>query len=246
MTRRISGGGNSQTTRDIATLIQQLESGSNSAETQLLALLADADADAFVDSGVDVDVDDELERCDSSSKLATQTAVLNGLALSAATGSPYSLEVLLAAIVEYDLAGPAIGRVTQNPEQTKDIGQDVLVNVARSIHRYRAESKFTTWLYVVARNIAVNHARKLRSTLDLAPDDMFHDNARRRMSSLVAERDVVKEAIATLPPEFRTTVVLRDLEGLSYAEIAERQGLQINTVRSRLSRGRALLAERLR
>ncbi len=242
MTRRINGGGGSQATGDIATLIQQLESGSNSAETQLFVLLADTDADALVDDGTDEDSPDS----DSSSTLETQSAVLNGLALSAAAGSPYSLEVLLAAIVEYDLAGPAIGRVIQNPEQTKDIGQDVLVNVARSIHRYRAESKFTTWLYVVARNIAVNHARKLRSTADLSPDDMFHDNARRRMSSLVAERDVVKEAIATLPPEFRTTVVLRDLEGLSYAEIAERQGLQINTVRSRLSRGRALLAERLR
>ena len=76
----------------------------------------------------------------------------------------------------------------------------------------------------------------------------FHprlDVNQRRISSLVAERDLVREAVYSLPPVFRDTVLLRDVERLSYSEIAERQGLAINTVRSRLSRGRALLAARL-
>lgn len=249
-----TGGGSSKSAaRDLTALITQLESGSNSAEAQLLGWLAETEFDnspagEFIDSAdypqrSEPDTDEEAE---DTKPGRIRSMVLDGLARSAAAGSPYSLEVLLAAIVEFDLAGPAVGRVTQNAEHAMDIQQEILVNVARSIHRYRSESRFTTWLYVVARNIAVNHARKIRPTSNLGPDESFHDGARRRMSSLVAERDTVKDAIATLPDEFRTTVVLRDLEGLSYAEIAERQGLQINTVRSRLSRGRALLAERLR
>ena len=119
--------------------------------------------------------------------------------------------------------------------------QEVLIAVARSIHRFRAEAKFTTWLYSLARNTAVSELRRLKQTSTME-DDQVDDWTQRRVSSLVAERDMVREAVYSLPPVFRDTVLLRDVERLSYSEIAERQGLAINTVRSRLSRGRALLA----
>ncbi len=203
-------------------LIAQLEAGSGVAENRLAALVASSFAASDGDS-----------------------KVLDSIAVSAADGSPYSLELLLGLIVEHDLAGPSIGRVVNTATTIEDVEQEVLVAVARSVHRYRGDAKFTTWLYALARNVAVSHLRKIRPTSELGADDLLDDGARRRMSSLVAERDVVREAIHSLPPKFRQTVLLRDIEGLSYAEIAEREGLEINTVRSRLSRGRAMLALKL-
>ena len=95
----------------------------------------------------------------------------------------------------------------------------------------------------MARNTAVTELRRLKAAS--AIDDELGDWTQRRVSSLVAERDMVREAVYSLPPIFRDTVLLRDVERLSYSEIAERQNLAINTVRSRLSRGRALLAAKL-
>lgn len=197
-------------------LVLSLESGSCTAETRLTSAFQAADNDQ-------------------------QDGILNTLAISAANGSPYSLELLLGFVTDYQLAAPAIGRHVQSKALIEEVEQEVLIAVARSIHRYRGEAKFTTWLYSLARNTAVTELRRFKhtSTID---DDQVDDWTQRRVSSLVAERDMVREAVFSLPPIFRETVLLRDVERLSYSEIAERQGLAINTVRSRLSRGRALLA----
>lgn len=209
----------------VADLIHQLEAGSGVAATRLRALARQAGRD------------DRAERA----------SVLDRVAASAAAGSPWSLELLVALVVELDLAGAALTRVAGNQPApvVDDIRQEVLVAVARSIHRYRGDARFTTWLYTVASNVAVSHLRRIRPTVELGPEAVLSDGARRRMSSVVSERDLVWEAIRSLPPQYRTTVQLRDIEGLSYAEIAERQGVEINTVRSRLARGRALMARRM-
>lgn len=205
-------------------LIAQLEAGSGVAASRLGILAQEAD------------------RLDRRHQRA---AVLDRIAASAAGGSPYALELLVALVVSLDLAGPAISRVIGDTSHGDDVRQEVLVALTRSIHRYRGDARFTTWLYAVASNTAVSHLRRLRPTVELAAADVLGDGAERRMSSVVAERDLVREAIASLPVPFRTTVHLRDIEGLSYAEIADRQGVEINTVRSRLARGRALMARRM-
>ena len=201
-----------------AELIRQLESGSAPAEARLTQAFHSAEDEARDD-------------------------ILNQLALSAAAGSPYSLELLLAFMTDFRLAAPAISRHVQGPALVEEVEQEVLIAVARSVHRYRGDAKFTTWLYSLARNTAVTELRRLKAAS--AIDDELGDWTQRRVSSLVAERDMVREAVYSLPPIFRDTVLLRDVERLSYSEIAERQNLAINTVRSRLSRGRALLAAKL-
>jgi RNA polymerase sigma-70 factor (ECF subfamily) len=195
--------------------VKQLESGSAKAESRLIATYVNGDDDA-------------------------PDQVLNLLALSAADGSPYALELLLGLMTDYRLAAPAIARHVRNSSVAEEVEQEVLIAVARSIHRYRGEAKFTTWLWSLARNTAVSELRRQRSADNV--DDQLDDWTQRRVSSLVAERDLVRAAVFSLPPVFRETVLLRDVERLSYSEIAERQGLAINTVRSRLNRGRALLA----
>lgn len=200
----------------LAELVVQLEAGSATAETRLHTLFSRA----------------EGEQAD---------AILDALAASAAIGSPYSLELLLGFIAEKRLTAAVISRHINSTSLAEEVEQEVLIAVARSIHRYRGEAKFTTWLYALARNTAVTEIRKQRATAPIDDNDINHWD-QRRVSSLVAERNLLREAIYSLPPVFRETVLLRDVERLSYSEIAERQGLAINTVRSRLSRGRALLA----
>lgn len=199
-------------------MVAQLAKGCAKAEARLLAMYANADG-------------------------PTADRILNLLAMAAADDSPYALELLLALITDYRLAAPAIARHVRDSVLAEEVEQEVLIAIARSVHRYRGDAKFTTWLWSLARNTAVSELRRQRSSTVI--DDEAGDWSQRRVSSLVAERDMVREAVYSLPPVFRETVLLRDVERLSYSEIAERQGLAINTVRSRLSRGRALLAARL-
>lgn len=207
-------------------LVTQLEDGSSGARDRLGALVRSSYAAPPADTGV-----------------AAQ--VLDRVALSAAAGSDHSLDLLLALIVEFELVAPAVQRLVSNRPLIEDIEQDVLFAVSHSIHGFRGESKFTTWLYSLARNVTIGHLRTTRPDTTLTADDLLDDGSPRRMSSQIAQRHVVRQAIESLPPRFRQTVFLRDIEGLSYSEIAQREGLELNTVRSRLSRGRAMLASRL-
>lgn len=216
--RSRDGGADAESTT-LDDLIWQLEKGQSTAETRLQSHYSEGGDQA--------------------------AEVLDLLGASAAAGSPYSLEMLLGLVADGSLARPAIARHVQDRELVEEVEQEVLISVARSIHRYRSESRFTTWLFSLARNTAISEVRRQRPTTNIADDDVLGDFNARRMSSLVAERDMVREAIDSLPAVFRETVLLRDVERLSYSEIAERQGLAINTVRSRLSRGRALLAAKL-
>lgn len=201
-------------------LVAQLTTGSATAESRLASLYAAGTEDI-------------------------RTSILNELAVSAADGSPYSLELLLALVTEYRLATIAIERHVRSTTIAEEVEQEVLIAVARSIHRYRGDALFTTWLYALARNTAISEVRRQKSTAVIEEEKEYDTAEQRRLSSLVAERDLIREAVLSLPEVFRDTVLLRDVERLSYSEIAERQGLTINTVRSRISRGRSLLAARL-
>jgi RNA polymerase sigma-70 factor (ECF subfamily) len=194
----------------------------------------------------------------SDARLATMYAqcddevrshLLDEVALSAAGGSPYALGLLLSLITEHGLATPAIRRYfnragSLHDGRVDDVYQEVLIAVSRSIHRYRGDSKFTTWLYSLARNVAVNELRRTRSTVSI-DSELESEPEAGRFSSRAADRQIIEQAILDLPAIFRETVYLRDVQRLTYEEIAHRQGLAVNTVRSRLSRGRALLSAQL-
>ena len=169
---------------------------------------------------------------------------LDRIALAAADGSAYGLELLVELTLTNSLAGPALGRVLPSDSAAEDVTQEVLVAVSRSIHRFRGESRYTTWLYALARNVAISHLRRAKQTERLATDHNV-DESGRRLSSEVAERSAIHTAIDSLPEQYRRIVFLRDIGGLSYAEIATDVGLEVSTVRSRLARGRAILTTRL-
>lgn len=167
--------------------------------------------------------------------------LLDRYAQEAALGSRDALDSLLGLIDEQRLANATVRRFILNDELVEEATQDTLIAVAESIHKFRAESRFTTWLYAIARNVAIGHLRRMNpeASLDSADESA---GAGRRLSSVVAERTAIQNAVEQLPPHYRDTVMLRDVERRSYEEIAEALGIELNTVRSRLARGRAMLA----
>src|SRR5262249_39063392 len=143
-------------------------------------------------------------------------------------------------------------RIVADPQDALDATQEAMIAVVRGISRFDGRAAFTTWLYRIATNAAIDEVR--RSRRRPAPVDVDAP-----VPSLVAQRDVtvpgvedhvvarvdVDAAIRALPVEFRAAVVLRDLCDLDYTEIAEVLDVPPGTVRSRIARGRAVLAAAL-
>jgi RNA polymerase sigma-70 factor (ECF subfamily) len=173
------------------------------------------------------------------------------LAQAANAGDRGALEVLLAR--HLDRVHAICRRVTGHPEDALDATQEALIAVTRGLHRYDGRSLFTTWLYRVATNAALDELRRRKRRPE--PAEMSDDRpagsggvgggAAPVESAVVARLDV-DAALAGLSPEFRAAVVLRDLCDLDYSEIAEVLDVPIGTVRSRIARGRAAIADQLR
>ncbi len=141
-------------------------------------------------------------------------------------------------------------RLTGNPHDAEDLTQDVFVRVFRSLHSY-TPGTFEGWLHRITTNLFLDGARrKQKIRFDGFADDA-HDRLPGREQA--PERryddqhfdDDVSVALASLPPEFRVAVVLCDIEGYSYEEIAATLGIKLGTVRSRIHRGRTLLRKAL-
>ena len=175
---------------------------------------------------------DDLERA----------AHIDQLAAEAAGGDAAALDDLLTLIDAHRLARGAIRRLIVDDADADDVAQDVLIKVAAGIGGFRGESRFTTWLHAVARNCAIGHLRRTRDDVALRDEEM---SPAQRVSSLIATRGDLRAAIDRLPEHYRDVVVLRDVDGLAYAAIADRLTIEVGTVRSRLARGRALVARSL-
>ena len=165
------------------------------------------------------------------------------LAAAAAKGDRDALDALLRR--HAGLVNAVCRRVLANPEDALDATQEALLAIARKIHTFDGRSRFTTWCYRVATNAALDEARR-RGRRPLAVDEVPEPRGRSRdIDDLVAEQLDVDAALARLSPDHRAAVALRDLVGLDYAEIGEVLGLPPGTVRSRIARGRAALADEL-
>lgn len=140
-------------------------------------------------------------------------------------------------------------RLTGNREDAQDLVQEVLVRVQRGLRTYRPGS-LRAWLGRITTNAFLDDARRrTRRPVAALPDDpdAVLPAAPDAAEVADAERlpDHVQAALAAVPTEFRVSVVLADVVGLSYAEIAEQLGVPVGTVRSRIHRGRLALREAL-
>jgi RNA polymerase sigma factor (sigma-70 family) len=147
-------------------------------------------------------------------------------------------------------------RLTGNVADAEDLTQEVFVRVFRSLDTY-VPGTFEGWLHRITTNLFLDQARRrARIRFDHLPHDPGTEHAYtghgsgsdaasdRVLLDGLFEADV-EDALASLPPDFRAAVVLCDIEGLSYDEIARVLDLKLGTVRSRIHRGRALLREGL-
>ena len=137
-------------------------------------------------------------------------------------------------------------RLTGNRHDAEDLTQEVFVRVFRSLSTY-TPGTFEGWLHRITTNLFLDQARRKQRIRF----DALSDERAARLASTAAAPDAayddrtfdddVEAALAALPPDFRAAVVLCDIEGLSYEEIASILGAKLGTVRSRIHRGRAML-----
>jgi RNA polymerase sigma-70 factor (ECF subfamily) len=151
-------------------------------------------------------------------------------------------------------------RYLRDPADAEDVAQEAFIKAYRALPQFRGDSAFYTWLYRIAINTAKNalaarDRNPVSYELDMQNNDENSDGAVSRLRdpetpeglALTEEiRDTVNHAIETLPEDLRTAIVLRELEGLSYEEIAASMDCPVGTVRSRIFRAREAIDKRLR
>ena len=150
-----------------------------------------------------------------------------------------------------------IMRYVRDPELALDIAQEAFIKAYRALPRFRGDSAFYTWMYRIAVNTAKNHlAAQRRRPLDVEFD--LQDPEQYDLHSKLRETDTpegltlsnelketVERAIEALPEDLRTAIVLRELEGMSYEEIAQTMECPVGTVRSRIFRARDAIEKKV-
>jgi len=143
-----------------------------------------------------------------------------------------------------------VSRFVRDPDEVQDVVQEAFIKAYRALPGFRGDSAFFTWLYRIAINTAKNYLvsrarRPPGADVDIEDAEFFESAAALRdlagpESMLMTEqlRAVIERAMAALPEDLRTALVLREFEGLSYEEIAEAMGCPVGTVRSRIFRAR--------
>jgi RNA polymerase sigma-70 factor (ECF subfamily) len=150
-------------------------------------------------------------------------------------------------------------RFLNDYEEAVDLAQETFVRVYFAIDRYHTQFAFSTYIYRIATNLAISEIRRRKRRRILSLTGLFQTQDETAVEFQPADErilpdaelvedersEVIAKAIAALPEKYRVPVVLRDVEGLSYDEIAEIMELGLGTTKSRISRGRALLKEKL-
>jgi len=179
----------------------------------------------------------------------------------AVAGDPRAFEML---VVKYQRRiERLVGRMVRDPELVREIAQETFIRAYRALAQFRGESAFYTWLY----RIAVNTAKKVLVDMNRDPvvtesammsagdDDDETSRVERELTdgstpeAVLASKEIartVNAAIEALSEDLRQAITLREIEGLSYEEIAELMNCPIGTVRSRIFRAREAIAQKLR
>ena len=139
-------------------------------------------------------------------------------------------------------------------DEAEDLTQDIFIKIFKSLGTFDRRANFQTWLVSVSRNLCIDHyrsVRKERQTIDRDVDanELAPAAAEPGPIAALEQRDritLLREALASLPDTLRTAVVMRDIQELTYQEIAERLKLPEGTVKSRINRGRNELARQIR
>ena len=150
-------------------------------------------------------------------------------------------------------------RFLNDYEEAVDLAQETFVRVYFAIDRYHTQFAFSTYIYRIATNLAISEIRRRKRRRLLSLTGLFQSGDDSEIefqppdTRILADDELIEEerdrtiarAIAALPEKYRVPVILRDIEGKSYDEVAEIMELGLGTTKSRISRGRGLLKEKL-
>ena len=155
--------------------------------------------------------------------------------------------------------GRLLSRLIRDPAEVEDVAQETFIKAYRALPSFRGDSAFYTWLYRIgintAKNFLVSQGRRAPTTTDFDSEEAetFEDgdqlrdiNTPERLLMTRQIGDTVNSAMEALPEELKTAIVLREIEGLSYDEIATIMDCPIGTVRSRIFRAREAISEKLK
>ena len=144
-------------------------------------------------------------------------------------------------------------RMTGSPEDAEDMAQEAFIKAYNSLPSFRGDSKFSVWLYRIVSNVCLDFLRKKnrRSTVSLSAEDDDGEDVQldlpdtsqspEELLEKKLTRESVQRGLASLPPDARQILLLREIQGLSYEEIGETLGLEPGTVKSRIFRARKKL-----
>lgn len=145
-----------------------------------------------------------------------------------------------------------------NPDDAQDLAQDVFVQAFKGIRSFRNEADFGTWLHRIAVNLWINFCRRNRKVVTLSIDEPLYTQEGELARELAATEEsplekiergefsaMVQAALNSILPEFRIVLVLREIEGYNYDEIAAALHCSLGTVKSRINRGRKALKKEL-
>jgi RNA polymerase sigma-70 factor (ECF subfamily) len=140
-----------------------------------------------------------------------------------------------------------VSRLVRDQAEAEDVVQEAFIKAYRALPQFRGDSAFYTWLYRIgintAKNYLVTQGRRAPTSTEADAEDI---NTPESMMATKQIAETVNVAMDALPEELRMAITLREIEGLSYDEIAEAMGCPIGTVRSRIFRAREAIAEKLR
>lgn len=148
-------------------------------------------------------------------------------------------------------------RYVRDPELAQDITQEAFIKAYRALPRFRGDSAFYTWMYRIAVNTAKNYLaaqrrRPMELELDMQDPEQYELHAKLKETdtpegiTLSNElMEIVENAIAALPEDLQTAIILRELEGMSYEEIAQTMECPVGTVRSRIFRARDAISNKV-
>jgi len=199
-----------------------------------------------VDASTRARVDGEVATARARNDFPAIDTALADVVDAAALGDRESLDFLLQTIDRHRLAHAAVRKMLIDEGDVQDALQSTLMAVARGISAFERRSRFTTWLYRVAEREALQVLRRNKRVTRPEGEDLSGLTEQvRHMSSIVASRAMIRQALDELDPKFREPVMLCDVDGLDYATIAASLGIPLNTVRTRISRGRQYIADRI-
>jgi RNA polymerase sigma-70 factor (ECF subfamily) len=132
-------------------------------------------------------------------------------------------------------------RVVRNPVLAEDVAQEAFVRAYKALPDFRGQAQVRSWLYRIATNLALNAVSRRREYPQESMPEVAARRGPERETELAMMRNDLESAIAELPPDMREALVLREFDGRSYQEIADRLDLPLNTVRTRILRARRAL-----